>query len=196
MGFPPIPERVPKSVENRTFCALFTQKVRFSTLFGTLSGISGNHPKFCRISNLFCNRFVLFFQVDAECSCYNCKLIPKHDFCIEFLCNNLGRDGKLWTVTILLLMVGQSWSKHGQKFRTTTLQMCGVNYLSVFLCQGRREVCREIFRVLHFPGFGCPNRRISQTFHTKNSVKNGKVHAIVTLLGAALTKLRFNLGRN
>ena len=40
MGFPPIPERVPKSAENRTFCAKRVQKMRkkcgsphFSALF-------------------------------------------------------------------------------------------------------------------------------------------------------------------
>ena len=46
MGFPPIPERAPKSVQSRTFCAKSVQKVRFCTLLGALSGIGGN-PAFC-----------------------------------------------------------------------------------------------------------------------------------------------------
>ena len=49
--FPPIPERVSESAKkNRTFCikryAKSAQKVRFSALSGTLSGIGGN-PTFC-----------------------------------------------------------------------------------------------------------------------------------------------------
>ena len=46
VGFPPIPERAPKSVQNRTFCAKSVQKVRYCTLLGALSGIGGN-PTFC-----------------------------------------------------------------------------------------------------------------------------------------------------
>ena len=46
MGFPPIPERAPKSAQNRTFFTLFVQKVRFCTLLGALSGVGGN-PTFC-----------------------------------------------------------------------------------------------------------------------------------------------------
>ena len=45
-GVPPIPERAPESVQNRTFCTLFVQKVQFCTLSGALSGIGGN-PTFC-----------------------------------------------------------------------------------------------------------------------------------------------------
>ena len=32
-------------------------------------------------------------------------------------------------------------------------------------------------------GFGCPNRKVSPTFHAKNDVKNGNCHANFTLLG-------------
>ena len=36
--------------------------------------------------------------------------------------------------------------------------------------------------MLRFPGFGCPRRKISPKFHSKNGVKNGKFHANFTLL--------------
>ena len=39
MGFPQIPERAPKSVQNRTFCTLSVQEGRFCKLLGALSGI-------------------------------------------------------------------------------------------------------------------------------------------------------------
>ena len=42
VGFPPIPEKVPKSAENRTFCAKFYVKSAIFRAFGTLSGIGGN----------------------------------------------------------------------------------------------------------------------------------------------------------
>ena len=45
-GFPPIPERAPKSAQSRTFCAKSVQQVRLCTLLGALSGTGGN-PTFC-----------------------------------------------------------------------------------------------------------------------------------------------------
>ena len=50
VGFPPIPERAPKSVQNRTFCTPFAQKVRSCILSGALSGIGGN-PTFSADKN-------------------------------------------------------------------------------------------------------------------------------------------------
>ena len=74
--------------------------------------------------------------------------------------------GKLPCNTICPLTFSQS----------RTLQKCEVNFFSVFLCQRCREIWREIFRVLRFPGFEY------RKHHAKNGVKNGKFHANFTLL--------------
>ena len=56
------------------------------------------------------------------------KLIAStNDFCREVFCNNFGRAGIF------------SW----RMLRRTTLQKCGVNVFSVFLCQRCHEIWRE-----------------------------------------------------
>ena len=67
--------------------------------------------------------------------------------------------------------------------RAATLQKCGVEFFSVFLCQIWRELSREIFRVVRFPGFGCLKRIISPKFHAKKRCENGTFYASFTLLG-------------
>ena len=74
------------------------------------------------------------------------------------------------------------------KFKISSVRAATrANFFSVFLCQRCGDIWREIFGaifcVLRFPGFGCPNRKISPTFHPKNGVKNGKFHAKFTLRG-------------
>ena len=66
-----------------------------------------------------------------------------------------------------------------------TLQKCGVKSFFVFLCQSLKVSwnCGDIFRMVCFPGFGCPNRNMSLKFHAKNRAKNGKFHTNFTLLG-------------
>ena len=68
-------------------------------------------------------------------------------------------------------------------FRAATLQKCGVKIFSVFVCQRCREIWREIFRMLRFPGFECLKRKISPKRHAKNGVNNRQFHINFTLLG-------------
>ena len=69
MGFPPIPERAPKSAKTAFFFlrkkyAFFTQKVRFSALFGTKFLVLAETPLFVQI-NVFA---VWALRLDRNCT--------------------------------------------------------------------------------------------------------------------------------
>ena len=65
-----------------------------------------------------------------------------------------------------------------------------VKNFSVFLCQRRREIWREIlvkFSVLRFPGFGCATENFTKISHQKRcEKKNRKFHENFTLPGSSL----------